>query len=337
MLITLLVIVLVGLPSGQFMGQQLALFTAVILVSCSYVSLTSSIGVSAFAVTLFMVLKHPLSAWGKAVPAPTLKSAVAASLAVIGCALLSNILFHLHKRLLSIKSFRKDVEDVSQRLIQANLRLQEYAALSEEAAITSERKRLARDLHDTTAYTLSNLVMMMEAGIDLANSKNSKLTHLLVQARDFAVDGLVEARRVVEALRLSQLANVNGLRSVFNLVKTFENATHIETSLHLGDAPWSFGEEENAIVYRLVQEGMTNALRHGNARRITISLNLEKGGLRINISDDGVGFSELREGYGITGMRERIEQLGGSLQVTGKMHAGTLVSAWLPIVDTHAN
>jgi signal transduction histidine kinase len=151
MLIALLVIVLVGLPSGQYLGQQLALFTALILVSCSYISVASSIGVSAIAVTLFMVLKHPLSAWGIPVPAPTLKSAIAASLAVIGCALVSNILSHLHKRLMSIKSFHKNVEDVSQRLIQANLRLQEYASLSEEAAITSERKRLARDLHDTSA------------------------------------------------------------------------------------------------------------------------------------------------------------------------------------------
>jgi signal transduction histidine kinase len=337
MLIALLVIILVGLPSGQFLGEQLALFAGLLLVSCSFVSVASSIGVSAIAVTLFMVLKRPLNAWGVSVPAPKLKSAIAASLAVIGCAFFSNILFHLQKRLLSIKLFRKNVEDVSQKLVQANLRLQEHASLSEEAAITSERKRLARDLHDTTAYTLSNLVMMMEAGIDLANNDNSKLRHLLVQARDFAVDGLMEARRVVEALRPSQLARVNGLRSIFRLVKTFEKATHIETNLHLGDAPWSFGETENVVVYRLVQEGMTNALRHGNARRITISLSLEKGGLRINIQDDGVGFDELREGYGITGMRERIEQLGGSLQVTGKLQAGTLVSAWLPIAGAHAN
>jgi signal transduction histidine kinase len=337
MLIDLLVIALVGSPSGQFLGQQLALFAALILVSCSFESQVSSIGVSAIAVGLFMVLRRPLNAWGVSVPAPTLMSAIAASLAVIGCALFFNILFQLQKRLLAIKLFRKNVEDVSQRLIQANLRLQEHASLSEEAAITSERKRLARELHDTTAYTLSNLVMMMEAGIDLANSDNSKLRHLLVQARDFAVDGLMEARRVVEALRPSQLTRVNVLRSIFRLVKTFEKATQIKTNLHLGDAPWSFGETENVIVYRLVQEGMTNALRHGNARRITISLNLEKGGLRINIQDDGVGFSELREGYGITGMRERIEQLGGSLQVTGKPQAGTLVSAWLPIAEAYAN
>jgi len=66
-------------------------------------------------------------------------------------------------------------------------------------------------------------------------------------------------------------------------------------------------------------------------------LNKEKGGLRVNIQDDGVGFAELKEGYGITGMRERIEQLGGSLQVTGKPQAGTLVSAWLPIDANHAN
>ena len=222
-------------------------------------------------------------------------------------------------------------------LIQANLRLQEYAALSEETAITSERKRLARDLHDTSAYTLSNLVMMMEASIDLANDGNSKLKCMLIQARNFALDGLMEARRFVEALRRSQLTRVNGLRAVFQLIKTFEKATHIETILHLGDAPWSFGDAENIIIYRLVQEGTPPPRRPGNAKRSTLSLHKEKGGLRVNIQDDGVGFAELKEGYGITGMRERIEQLGGSLQVTGKPQAGTLVSAWLPIDANHAN
>ena len=335
--LVMLVIALIGLPAGHYLGQQLALFLSLILVTCSFVSAGCSIGVSAIAVFIVMVLKHPLSAWGVPVPAPDLNSTIVFSLTIVVFTVLFNILSYFQKRLLSIRQFRESVEDVSQRLIQANLRLQEYAALSEETAITSERKRLARDLHDTTAYTLSNLVMMMEAGIDLAKDGNSKLNRMLIQARNFALDGLMEARRFVEALRRSQLTRVNGLRAVFQLVKTFEKATKIETILHLGDAPWSFGDAENIIVYRLVQEGMTNALRHGNAKSITISLNKEKGGLRVNIQDDGVGFVELKEGYGITGMRERIEQLGGSLQVTGKPQAGTLVSAWLPIVGNHAN
>jgi len=331
------VIILVSFPSGPYLGPELSLFTSLILLTSCFLSLASSITVSAVALWGIFFLKRPLRAWGLSVPAPALNSLIAFSVAIIVFAGICNLLNLLQKRLLAIKRFRESVEEVSQRLAQANLRLQEYAVLSEEAAITSERKRLARDLHDTIAYTLTNLIMMMEASIDMAPVENAKLRRMLTRARDLSKEGLVEARRVIDALRPSQLSKVNGLPAIFRLIKTFEKATRIRTKLHFGDAPWNFGDEEDIIVYRLVQEGMTNAIRHGNAKNITISMSREKGGVRVNIRDDGIGFAELKEGYGITGMRERIEKLGGSLELTSKPMDGTLLSTWLPIPESHAS
>jgi signal transduction histidine kinase len=331
------VIILVSFPTGPYLGPELSLFTSLILLTSCFLSLASSITVSAVALWGIFFLKRPLRAWGLSVPAPALNSLIAFSVAIIVFAGICNLLNLLQKRLLAIKRFRESVEEVSQRLAQANLRLQEYAVLSEEAAITSERKRLARDLHDTIAYTLTNLIMMMEASIDMAPVENAKLRRMLTRARDLSKEGLVEARRVIDALRPSQLSKVNGLPAIFRLIKTFEKATRIRTKLHFGDAPWNFGDEEDIIVYRLVQEGMTNAIRHGNAKNITISMSREKGGVRVNIRDDGIGFAELKEGYGITGMRERIEKLGGSLELTSKPMDGTLLSTWLPIPESHAS
>lgn len=330
------VIVLVALPSGPYLGPELALFISCILVTSSSLSLTGSIAVPALALGAVFFVKQPLRAWSIPVPAPTLNSMIAFSLTIVVFTVICNLLNYFKKRLRSVRQFQRSVEEVSQRLAQANLQLQEYAALSEEAAITAERKRLARDLHDTTAYTLTNLIMMMEAAIDLSPAENVKLRQIHTRARDLSKEGLVEARRVIEALRPSQLSSDSALRAIFQLVKTFEKATHIKTDLHLGDVPWNFGDEEDIIIYRLVQEGITNAIRHGNAKGITISMNREKGGVRVNIQDDGVGFAELKEGYGITGMRERIEKLGGSLELTSKPRSGTLLSTWLPIANGHA-
>jgi len=213
------------------------------------------------------------------------------------------------------------------------MKLQEYAISAEQEAMLNERKRIAREVHDTLAYTLTNLLMMMEAALDLVKNKSPRIIQHLELARAQANEGLKEVRNALKALRPVQLTDLNGLAAICRLVKAFEKASQIKVELELGDAPLNFGAEANLVVFRLVQEGMTNALRHGRATLISVSLAKVRDGLSIIIKDNGCGSGNTVPtlGYGLLGMEERLARLGGTLEVSSLAGAGFKLAAWLPI------
>src|SRR5690554_7349363 len=108
--------------------------------------------------------------------------------------------------------------------------------------------------------------MTLEAAIDLSPGDKTKLKTFLEQARDQAKEGMGEVRNILYATQPIQLKEEKGLTAIYHLTQTFTKATRIKVELNLGDAPLSFGEEADWAIYRLVQEGMTNALRHGKAK-----------------------------------------------------------------------
>ncbi|HYH05136.1 MAG TPA: sensor histidine kinase [Bacillota bacterium] len=237
----------------------------------------------------------------------------------------------------STEELNRRLDEATLALAQTNMKLQEYAITAEQEAMLNERKRLAREIHDTLAYTLTNLVMMMEAAIDLSVNNSPGLTKQLEAARDQAKDGLAEVRRALQALRPLQFTDLNGLLAIHRLVKAFEKATQITVELETADAPLCFGSDEtNLAIFRLVQEGMTNALRHGRATHISVMLNRVKDGLGVKIADNGIGCESsvnADTGYGLVGMRERLEQFGGYLEVHSKPGEGFLLSAWIPLSE----
>jgi signal transduction histidine kinase len=121
-------------------------------------------------------------------------------------------------------------------------------------------------------------------------------------SRRLVKESLREVRRVIQAIRPKESSKPVGLRSISQLVRTLEKATRIKAALHFTDAPGSFGEEQDIVVYRLVQEGITNAIRHGNAKNIGVYFTSERGGIRVEVQDDGVGFTDFTEGFGINDM-----------------------------------
>ncbi|HEX3043419.1 MAG TPA: sensor histidine kinase [Bacillota bacterium] len=218
-------------------------------------------------------------------------------------------------------------------LAETNMKLQEYAITAEQDAMIKERKRIARDIHDTLAYTLTNLVMMLEAALDLTPPQSKDLVKHLELARDQAKEGLVEVRQSLQALRPVQFSGFSGLSAIPGLVKAFEKATQIKVELELGNIPLYLGEEANLTLFRLVQEGMTNALRHGKATFISIIFTLEGDGVAVTIQDNGIGSgnSGPKSGFGLIGMQERVERLGGFLKVFSIPGVGFTLKAWIPL------
>ncbi len=198
-----------------------------------------------------------------------------------------------------------------------------------QKAKKNERERISREIHDIIGYTLTNLKMMMEAAIDLSKKYSPRLTELVKQARDQAQEGLKETRLALHVLRVVDTDKIRGIDAVQKLVRVFEKATGVVVNADLGSITWNFDESVELILYRLVQEGMTNAFRHGKATRIEISFKQEISAITLRICDNGIGCTEIKDGIGFSGIKERIGKLGGRFTAR-KMSAGFELTVWIP-------
>ena len=215
-------------------------------------------------------------------------------------------------------------------LSEANLDFQELATRVQRETEEQERRRITREIHDIVGYTLTNIQMMMEAATDLVSRDGAGLGDLLVKSRDQAQRGLLETRRAMRNLRAVTAVRTNGLSRVVEVARIFERATKVRVRLNFGNAPESFGPRIDDVVYRMVQESLTNALRHGNATEISVSFWVVERALRLSIADNGVGSKEIVPGIGLSGMAERIAHVGGAMKAENTPF-GFLVSSEIPL------
>jgi signal transduction histidine kinase len=204
-----------------------------------------------------------------------------------------------------------------------------------EAAMLRERGRLARDMHDVLAHSLSGLMLQLEGARMLSTQPdaNGQLPPALDRAHHLARAGLEEARRAIAALRDEDLPGPDRLGQ---LAADFERDTNVQTSLQIIGATRKLDSETSLTIYRVAQEALTNIRKHATPARVEISLGYEPDGTRLTIRDHAkvapVGKLPIGPhtgGYGLTGMRERAELLGGSLRAD-HMPRGFCVELWVP-------
>ncbi len=205
-----------------------------------------------------------------------------------------------------------------------------------EAAMLRERSRLARDMHDVLAHSLSGLMLQLEGARILSTQPdaNGRLSPALDRAHHLARAGLEEARRAIAALRDDDPPGADRLEQ---LAADFERDSRVPARLEIAGVARPLDSETSLTLYRVAQEALTNVLKHARADRIELRLNYEAGGTRLTVSDHAAtpadpGSTDAAAaggGYGLTGMRERAELLGGRLDA-GPTRDGFQVELWIP-------
>jgi signal transduction histidine kinase len=215
-------------------------------------------------------------------------------------------------------------------LIQANLRLAEHAITLEELAISRERNRLARELHDTLAHTLSGLAVNLEAIRILIPKASDEVQTKLQQSLASTRAGLVETRRAMKDLRSKQLEDL-GLR--FAMQKISREAAEragFNLDVNILDPLPEISPLIEQAVYRIAQEALENIVRHAQAETVRMELKLTDNELILKISDDGKGLdpgqASETEHMGLRGMQERAKNVGGRLEVISQPLSGTTIS-----------
>ncbi len=207
--------------------------------------------------------------------------------------------------------------------------LEESRAAQVQAAALAERGRLARDMHDVLAHSLSALALQLEGARLLAEDReaNPEVVAAIERAHHLSASGLEEARAAIGALRGDEMPGPERLRS---LAAGFGD----RCALTVTGEPRPLASEARLAVYRTAQEALTNVARHSAAERVELELAYEPDGTRLVVEDTGEGptvpaVARAGGGYGLTGMRERAELLGGRLQAGPTGH-GFRVELWLP-------
>ncbi|MDQ3247881.1 MAG: sensor histidine kinase [Chloroflexota bacterium] len=213
-------------------------------------------------------------------------------------------------------------------LAEANRQLADHAETLEQLTISRERNRLARELHDTLAHTLSAVAVQLEAVDSVGEVQPERARELLVKSLANTRSGLTETRRALQSLRASPLDDLGLALAVRNLAESTAKRGGLALNLAIDDVE-PLPPEAEQQVYRIAQEALTNVFKHSAAGSLRVALAKSKGQLTLTIEDDGQGFAVETLGanghYGLRGMQERAELIGATLQIEQATPHGTVV------------
>jgi len=213
-------------------------------------------------------------------------------------------------------------------LSRANAKLREQALAAEQLATARERNRLARDLHDTLAHSLAGLVVQLQAIDTLLKAEPEAARSELMKARQLAQTGLQEARHAIQDLRVNPIDDLGLARAVEREAIDFGERAGVQVDVRVTDPKHPLSEEVAAQILRIAQEAFNNIERHADAEQVSVTLAQANGCLALRVTDDGRGFADADvsdDRFGLTGMRERAEMIGGTLHVTSAVGQGTTI------------
>jgi signal transduction histidine kinase len=230
----------------------------------------------------------------------------------------------------------REGQEQAERLL---VELERTRAAHAQTAALAERQRLAREMHDVLAHSLSALVLQLDGARLLAHQgrDSPQLAHAVERAHHLAKAGLQEARRAIGMLRDEELPGPERLQT---LSREFERDSGVPCALRVAGEQRELGSDARLTVYRVAQEALTNIRKHARPARVELHLDYEPGGTRLTVEDfalDGErpSLAALENGalenggYGLTGMRERAELLGGLLSAAAT-EGGFRVELWVP-------
>ena len=231
---------------------------------------------------------------------------------------------------------KERVTILNQQLAEANVQLSEmnnqlkdYAAMQKQMGEIEERNRIAREIHDTLGHTMTGLSAGIDACIALIDYSVDETKKQLSIISGVARQGLKDVRRSMKKLRPDTLERESLESAIEKLITETMSTSKVSIEFQSFLPSLVFEDDEEDTIYRIVQEGITNAIRHGHASRIFINFKKVDIWLVIRIRDNGIGCKDIHKGFGLTHMKERADMLHGT--VTYSSNNGFQVVAKLPI------
>ncbi|MGH8159965.1 MAG: PAS domain S-box protein [Rhodanobacter sp.] len=214
------------------------------------------------------------------------------------------------------------------------IRLMRLSQQSREAAVLAERNRMARDIHDTLAQGFTGVIVQLEAAKGTLVRHDDASTSMHIElASELARASLREARRSVRALRPRSLRNANLCAALEDLLKKMTEGVHLQATFQVIGQERVMPAQWEEDLLRIAQEALTNTIKHGQARNFRIMLRFGQEDIELQLVDDGRGFDMTAEhdGFGLMGMKERVERMKGGFTIRSTPGHGTEVGVILRI------
>ena len=219
--------------------------------------------------------------------------------------------------------------DARNALAEANQLLRDHASQVEELATTKERNRLAREIHDSVGHYLTVVNVQIGAARTVLDQNRSRALEHLSKAQSLTQEGLAEVRHSVAALRASPTESRQLPEALTSLVDQWR-AAGLNANLRLTGTVRTLTPQTNLTLYRAGQEALTNVAKHAHATAVNVRLNYDDDRIQLTIKDNGVGATESEGGFGLLGIRERVQLLNGTVRVTTDAGKGFILEVEVP-------
>lgn len=250
----------------------------------------------------------------------------------------------VRQRTASLEKVHRALQQSHQRMLAEN---NERKALSKRLIelLEMDRRQVARELHDQIGQTLTSLKINLELIPEDTDAIPPTWRDRIAAAKDKAVDAMKELKNLSHGLRPSLLDSLGLLSAIRELIHDLRYETGIQIEFFSDGIPQHFDENKELALYRIVQEGLNNAVKHAKARTAHVSLLEKDGNFFLSIEDDGVGFcpeevfanENSAKPLGLVIMRERAVQLGGEFSIDSQEGRGTLILVRMPVDEETSN
>jgi signal transduction histidine kinase len=228
-----------------------------------------------------------------------------------------------------VNSLYKKLQKANEDLRKANEQLKEYSIITEKMGETKERNRLAREIHDTIGHTLTGISAGIDACITMLDKSPEETKKQLEIIAKVTRDGIKEVRRSVNKLRPDALERLNLKSAIHQMIMETESMTNTRIYFSSYVDNLNFAADEEDAIYRIIQESITNAIRHGDAKQIWVNIKGDEEGIILTVRDNGSGCKEINQGFGLRHIKERVRMLNGTVEFDGT--DGFTVIARIPI------
>ncbi len=227
---------------------------------------------------------------------------------------------------------KEQADRLLSQLQAANAELDVAREREKTLAVAEERVRLARDIHDGLGHHLTVLNVQLQAAAKLVDRDPSRVARVIDTCREVAQAALEEVRHSVAAMRRTPLDGRSLEDALAALVHDFDRHASARARFVQEGEPVVLSPAASMTLYRAAQEGLTNAQKHAQASEIVVSLRFLAKAVRLMVQDNGLGASGGGGGFGLAGLRERAEQLGGTFSAAPRAEGGFEIDLVLPIV-----
>lgn len=314
-------IVLIGLLGFVARGQgQWWLVILPVIAHSAEQSWGWIMGVSGCSLTMIVVVYGMLSGnWQQAGVIPI----------YIGSAFVFVVIFS--RIALRERTGREQIEQLALELREANHKLSLYAAKVEELATIQERNRLAREIHDTLGHYLTVINVQLGAAAAVMEKNPEKARQALQKAQKLTQEGLIDVRQSVAALR-AHPADLKPLPELLQELLTEIQNSGVQAELHIQGEARPVSPQVQHTLYRAVQEGLTNVRKYAQASQVQVWLTYQTDEkVQLVVQDNGRGAENISGGFGLLGLRERVQLIGGQVEIQTAPQQGLTLTVTLPI------